>query len=82
MRNRARANARAKFWTPLEQNPESAPVYGWLVVRVALCFLHLSVCWSVGLCVPTYYTHNNYVTYIVACDLTLVDFGNSDGCFA
>ena len=27
----ARANARAKFWTPLPQNPESAPeLAGWV----------------------------------------------------
>jgi len=30
--------------------------------------------------IRTYHVHNNYVT--LPCDLTLVDFGNLDGCFA
>jgi len=38
---------------------------GWLVLRV-LYMVSASVCLSVGLCIPAYHVHNNYVTYIVA----------------
>ena len=30
---------------------------------------------------PTYHVQNNYITYSVAMDLILVNFGNLDGCF-
>jgi len=43
--------------------PAAHKVPGQLVLRLLYIFC---ICLSIGLCVPTYHMHNNYVTYIVA----------------
>ena len=48
--------------------------------KIALGFPCL-YCIYLGLCVPTYHMHNNYVTTLLPCEFTLIKFGNSDGCF-
>ena len=35
----------------------------------------LFVCWFFCWCIPIYHVCNNYITYIVACNFTLVNFG-------
>ena len=40
--------------------------------KIALCFPHLFV----GLCAPTYHMCNNYATYIVICDFTVVNISS------
>ena len=34
-----------------------------IALRFCVCLL---VCWSVGLCVPTYHMCNDYIMYIIA----------------
>jgi len=46
--------------------------------KITLPFPHLYI----YMCVRTYHVRNNYVTWLLPCDLTLVGFGNLDGCYA
>ena len=61
-------------------------VHGQLVLRL-LCVFRVCLCMPLCMCsalhAPTYYLHNNYVTYIVAMRpyFNSVNSGNLDGCF-
>ena len=54
-----------------------------LLLRLFYIFhIPFLVCWSIGLCVPTYHMHNDYIMYTSCYRVNLlVDFGNSGGCF-